>query len=163
MNMSLQDLHNEYFGEEQYSEEELEKIAEAEAYEAYEAEKTAAEAVAAGRFMARGYADELEKLASESKVIQALSKALDSTKELSRKGWNKYVGVHNKAVGAIKSYHKKGFRDLKTGLTGKANKGAIKAKPLTRLKRGAQGAARFLPHAVVTGYGGKKVYDAFQD
>jgi len=64
-NMSLQDLYNETLGDEGY-----EKIAEAEAYEFHEMEKIASEQRAYGKFMAHGFADELEKIAEEKEIAQ---------------------------------------------------------------------------------------------
>lgn len=58
-NMSLSDLYNEAFTEEQVVEEtEMDKVAEA------ELEKVASDYIAAGRFMARGFYDEITKIAS---------------------------------------------------------------------------------------------------
>ena len=69
--MSLAELHNEIFESDEISQEELEKIAEA---QVAEDEEIASDYVAAGRFMARGYANEMEKLAGKSQVIKALLK-----------------------------------------------------------------------------------------
>ena len=67
--MNLTELYNDTFNEESIEENvneeiDLEKIAAAEAEEEEMMEKIASDYVAAGRFMARGFYDEMEKLAA---------------------------------------------------------------------------------------------------
>lgn len=157
--MGLNDLYNDCFEADQVEAEELEKIAEAEAYEEEAMEKVASDYVAAGRFMARGYADEMEKLAADSNILNLLAKMKDSivsgvkkTRDAAKKAWkhttdtSRYGRAKSDFGKAIKKREKYPLMRSRKYYLGKAVKGV--APELIGV--GALG---------TTGYGLKKALD----
>lgn len=151
--MGLHELYNEVFSDE------IEKVAEAEEVAALETEyedmeKIAEDYISAGRFMARGYMDEMEKLAGKMEALKALPK----------KAWEFAKGAPKKAYEGVKAAPGKYVASKKQAL--EELKGFKKVDGKRELKKGLKGAARLVgPEAGLAGlaYGGYKLKKHMED
>lgn len=139
--MNLTDIYNELV-EDTEGQEGIEKTAEeqtAEEQTPEELEKVAEEWVSAGRLMAIGYIDEMEKNAA--KVGELWQRLLSATKA--------GAGKAGEAGEKVWKWHKKGAEELKKGITGleRAGRGGGKVglSKTERAKLLGLGMARFMP------------------